>query len=133
VTAWYTIAPYPRTPQDVVAALLREDPDQPQPARPRPVGKELRATLDGKDTALARLAQRAAQREHAAILHRVALTDGAEALPQRLLTALPGFTLVLDIIHAVEYLWSVVNALLGERHPDCRAWMRRHLEQVLSG
>ena len=133
VTALYTIAPYARTPQDVVAALLREVDDQPHPARPRPVGKELRASLDGKDAALSRLAHRVAQREHAAIAHRVALTDGAEALQQRMQTHLPGFTLVLDIIHASEYLWAVANALLGERHPDRTAWMRQHLEQVLSG
>lgn len=133
VTALYTIAPYPRTPRDVVAALLREADDQPHPARPRPVGKELRATLDGKDAALRCLAQRAAQREHAAVQHRVALTDGAAALQQRMQTHLPGFTLVLDIIHASAYLWEVANALLGERHPDRTAWMRRHLEQLLSG
>lgn len=133
VTALYTTAPYPRTPQMVVAALLREADDQPRPARPRPIGKELRATLDGKEAALARLAQRAAQREHAAIAHRVALSDGAPALQQRLQTHLPNFTLVLDIIHASEYLWEAANALLGERHPERTPWMRRHLEQVLSG
>lgn len=133
VTALYTIAPYPRTPQEVVAALLREADLPPRPARPRPVGKELRATLDGKDAALARLAQRVAQRDHPAIQHRVALTDGAEALQQRMLSHLPGFTLVLDIIHASEYLWDAANAVLGERHPERTAWMRRHLELVLTG
>jgi hypothetical protein len=80
VTALYSIAPYPRTPEDVVAALLREaDPPDP-PARPRPISKEVRATLDGKEAVLTRLAQRAAQRDGAHIRHRVALTDGAEAL-----------------------------------------------------
>ncbi len=133
VTALYTVAPYPRSPQAVVAALLREDDDQPHPARPRPVGKELRASLDGKDAALSRLAQRVAQREHPAIAHRVALTDGAETLQQRMRTHLPGFTLVLDIIHASEHLWEVANALLGEHHPDRTAWLRRHLEQMLAG
>jgi hypothetical protein len=133
VTALYTSAPYPRTPQELVAVLLREAADQPWPARPRPVGKELRATLDGKDAALTRLAQRVAQRDHPAIQHRVALTDGAEALQQRMLSHLPGFTLVLDIIHASEYLWDVANAVLGERHPARPAWMRRHLEHLLAG
>lgn len=133
VTAVYTIAPYRRTPEDVVAALLREG-DRPEPAaRPRPIGKEVRATLDGKDAALARLAQRAAQREHPAIQQRVALTDGAEALQQRMAAHLPGYTLVLDVIHAAEYLWDAANALLGERHPERTAWMRRHLTQLLTG
>ena len=133
VTALYTISPYHRTPQEVVAALLREE-DHPAPARrPQPIRKEQRATLDGKGAALTRLAQRAAQREHPAIQHRVALTDGAEALQAQMLEHLPGYTLVLDIIHATEYLWDAANALLGERHPGRTAWMRRHLTQVLTG
>jgi hypothetical protein len=136
VTALYTIAPYPRTPAEVVAALLREAGEAGEAgeaARPRPIQKEVRATLDGKATALARLADRAARREHAAIGHRVALTDGAEALQQQMAAQLPGFTLVLDIIHAAEYLWEAANALLGERHPGRTAWVRRHLERVLAG
>jgi hypothetical protein len=133
VTALYTIAPYPRTPADVVAALLPEaDPATPRP-RQRPIQKEVRATLDGKEAALAGLAARADQRDHAAITHRVALTDGAAALQQQMTTQLPGFTLVLDIIHATEYLWAAANALLGERHPGRTAWVRLHLEQVLAG
>jgi len=133
VTALYPIVPYPRTPADVVAALLREA-DQPRPAtRPQPIGKELRATLAGKEAAFTHLARRAAQREHPAIQHRVALTDGAEALQQRMTTHLPGYTLVLDIIHATEYLWDAATALLGERHRDRTAWVRRHLERLLAG
>jgi len=133
VTALYTIAPYPRTPADVVAALLDEPAATTPVTRPRPIQKEVRATLDGKAAALARLADRAGQRTHAAIQHRVALTDGAEALQQQMTTRLPAFTLVLDIIHATEYLWDAANALLGERHPGRTAWVRRRLEQVLAG
>jgi hypothetical protein len=135
VTALYTIAPFPRTPEAIVAALLHEGEAKPagSTVRPQPVAKELRASLDGKEVALRRLAQRAAQREHPAIQHRVALTDGADALQQQLRTHLPAATLVLDIIHAVEYLWAAANALLGERHPDRIPWMRRHLTHLLRG
>jgi hypothetical protein len=133
VTALYTIAPYPRTPPEVVAALLREA-EHPAPAtRPPPVGKEVQATLNGKEAALTRLAQRAAQREHPAIAHRVALTDGAAALQAQMTTHLPAYTLVLDIIHASEYLWDAANTLLGEDHPERTAWVRGHLADVLAG
>lgn len=133
VTALYTIQPYQRTPDAVAAALLR-DPDQPVAGpRPRPVNKELRATLDGKAVAVTRLAARAARREGPQIRDRVALTDGAEALQDKMLAALPGYTLVLDIIHAVEYLWDAANALLGERHPERTAWVRGHLLALLRG
>lgn len=133
VTALYTIGPYSRTPDDVVAALLREAERPEPPPRPQPMGKEVRATLDGKEAALARLAQRAAQREHPAIEHRVALTDGAAALQQQMAAHLPDYTLVLDIIHATEYLWDAANALLGEGHPERTAWVRGHLAHLLAG
>ncbi len=64
---------------------------------------------------------------------RVALTDGAGALQQRVEAQFPEFTLVLDIIHAVEYLWKAANALLGERHAKRERWVGQHLEALLSG
>jgi hypothetical protein len=133
VTGLDTIAPYPRPPQEVVRALLQE-PERPEPAaRPRPEGKELRATLEGKGVALRRLAPRVAQREGPQIEQRVALTDGAEALPQQVVTHLPAYTLILDIIHATEYLGDAANALLGETHPHRLAWGRAYLEPRLAG
>ena len=63
----------------------------------------------------------------------MALTDGAAALQEQMQAHLPGFTLVLDIIHAGEYLWAAANALLGERHPERTAWVRAHLTRLLSG
>ena len=141
VTAIYTIAPYCRTPQEVTDALLRnpvtdaevQSIDSSRTRRPKPVGKEVRATLDGKDVAFARLTRRVAQREGKHIQHRVALTDGAEPLQRQVTDRLSTFTLVLDIIHAVEYLWQAVNALLEEKNPDRTAWVEEHLLLILSG
>jgi len=134
VTSLYTIAPYVRTPQEVVAALLQDHDRPPETApRPKPAGKELRATLDGKEVALTRLAARARQREGPHIQERVALTDGAEALQKQIAAHFPRHTLVLDIIHATDYLWNAANALLGETHPDRLAWIRTHLGQLLAG
>lgn len=133
VTALYTIAPYVRTPQEVLAALLHEERPADPARRPRPVQKELRATLQGKQTAVTRLAHRAALREGAQIRDRVALSDGAEALQQQMLTHLAAYTLVLDIIHASEYLWDAATALLGETHAERTGWVRTHLAQILDG
>ncbi len=133
VTSLYTIAPYQRTPADVVAALLQE-PGRPEPpTRPRPIAKEVHATLEGKGIALTRLQQRSAQRVGPQIQQRVALPDGAEALQAQMVAHFPEHTLVLDIIHATEYLWDAATALLGETHPERKAWVRTHLEQVLQG
>ena len=138
VTAIYTIAPYWRTPQDVVDALVpKQDKTEQKPKstfqRPVPVGKEVRATLEGKDVAFERLTQRVTQREGAHIQHRVALTDGAEPLQNRMIELPFQFTLVLDIIHASEYLWDAANALQGETHPQRTDWVRERLLHILSG
>lgn len=80
------------------------------------------------------MAHRVEQRDGDHITHRVALTDGAPALQRRMREMLPTFTLVLDIIHATEYLWSAANALFGETHPErTRAWVREHLLHLLNG
>jgi len=140
-TSIYTIEPYRRTPQELVDALLRADENDdsaeqvsiaPSP-RPTPANKEVWATLEGKDTAFDRLGQRVAQRDHAGVQHRVALTDGAEALQNRVVDKLPGFELILDIIHVSDYLWDAAYALLGEKNPERTAWIGEHLLQILSG
>jgi len=121
VTSLYTIAPYVRTPQEVVAALLQDRDRPPEAARPKPMGKELRATLAGKTVALTRLVERARPREGPHIHDHVALTDGAEALQKRIETHFPQHTLVLDIIHATDYLWDAANARAAR--PGCaRTW-----------
>jgi len=139
VTAIYTIEPYQRTPQEVVEALLHDLTDDQgakptsQPQRPAPVGKEVRAALEGKDIAFDRLTQQVAQREGKHIQQRMALTDGDEALQGQFGDKLSKFTLVLDIIHASEYLWDAANAVLGETHPNRTAWVGEQLLHILSG
>jgi hypothetical protein len=133
VTALYTIAPFVRTPQQVLAALMHEERPADTPQRPGPVQKELRATLDGKAVAICRLAERARLRDGPHLQERVALTDGAESLQQQMQIQLPDYRLVLDIIHATEYLWDSATVLLGESSPERSPWVRRHLEGILTG
>jgi len=140
-TGVYTIEPYRRTPQEVVEALLRtgEGNDSAKQAsttpsqRPTPANKEVWATLDGKDVAFDRLARRVAQRDHAQVQQRVALTDGDDALQKRMGHKLSGFELILDIIHVSERLWDTANALWGETNPDRTTWVGEQLLQILSG
>ena len=141
VTALYTIAPASRTVAEVLTSLLGQEaeetagsePSEPSsPPRPRPQHKQIRGTLKGKQVALSRLAQARAKREGAHILHRVALCDGDWHLQAQLQQHLPGFTLVLDFIHAYEYLWKAANALYGQDHPDRLAWVTTQTRCLLS-
>jgi hypothetical protein len=61
----------------------------------------------------------------------VALTDGAESLQQHMSASFADHTLILDIIHASEYLWDAATALLGETSPSRTAWVAAKLDLVL--
>jgi hypothetical protein len=62
----------------------------------------------------------------------VALTDGAEPLQKHVLAKLAGFTLVLDIIHADEYLWKAGTAIYGETDPHRTEWVETQMLDILS-
>jgi hypothetical protein len=136
VTSVYTIAPHIRTPQAVVDSFFQQNATtasgKEHTPRCHPQHKHIWATLAGKDIALERLAQQVAARQGEHILDRVALCDGYEPLQTRLTQHFPDFTLILDFIHADEYLWAVANALLGEQNPQRLTWMADYTLKILS-
>ena len=131
VTGVYTIAPAVRTPEQVVSSFFDQTAGPLE--RPKPQNKHLWATLDGKDTALSRLARQVIPRQGSHIQDKVALCDGCEALQSRIAKQFSDFTQVLDFIHANEYLWKVANSLLGENNDQRTEWMKSHTLQMLSG
>lgn len=137
VTTLYTISTAPRTPEEVLASFFDLPRDETRPettkSHPSPQNKHVWATLEGKDTALARLAHQVTLRQGQHLQHRVALCDGCEALQSRLAAQFPAFTQILDFIHANEYLWDVANSLLGETNTQRTDWMITHTRQLLSG
>ena len=128
--AVYTIAPYRRTPHDLVNALFKKGLAQPH--RPTPRHKQVFASLDGKDAAFKRLAEWSRRRAGSHIRTRVALTDGAEPLQKHMRAKLPGFTLVLDIIHVDEHLWKAGTALYGETEAARATWVETQMQDILS-
>jgi hypothetical protein len=181
VTSVYSIAPAPRTPEEVVTSLFEQQKKASDPAkrggecrggkrggevtplrsncspidwsagnstaidtrsaikcvedttRSSPTNKRLFATLEGKETALLHTLAHARKHQGPHIRFRVALTDGAEALQQRVLTLFVGFVLVLDCIHAIEYLWKAANALLGETCEARTDWVKVRALWMLRG
>jgi hypothetical protein len=135
VTTVYTISANPRTPEEVVNSFFRQNEDHKKSklSPPKPQNKHIWATLEGKETALARLAQQVAPRQGAHIQHKVALADGCEALQEWLKEKFPDFTLILDFVHANEYLWKVANSLLGEGNDQRTQWVMEQTQLMLSG
>jgi hypothetical protein len=97
------------------------------------VATELHATLAGKAVAMRHVVERVTLREGPHIQHRIALTDGAEALQQQVVPHLPAYTLILDCLHATEDVWDTAHTLLGETHPHRTAWVRHDLEPLMAG
>ena len=134
VTTVYTIKAAPRTPTEVIASFFKENqPKKRLKKDSKPQNKHIWATLDGKDIALSRLTKQVSLREGAHILYRVALCDGCEALQSRLVLQFQGFTLILDFMHANEYLWDAANSLLGEGSEQRLEWVKSRTLQILSG
>ena len=130
VTSVYSIEAFIRTPEQVVASYYDKiSLDRPS----KPQNKHLWATLDGKDSALRRLAEQVTFRLGNHVQHKLALCDGCQALQTRLTKYFPDFIQILDFIHANEYLWKVANAWFGETNDQRFAWMRAHTLQLLSG
>jgi hypothetical protein len=134
VTTVYTISAMPRTPEEVIASFFAENEPPKVPSKAsKPQNKQIWATLDGKDAALSRLSQQVVLREGTHILHRVALCDGCEALQSRIGLQFKGFILILDFVHANEYLWDAANSLLGETSDKRLEWVKSRTLQILSG
>ncbi len=131
VTTVYTIAANPRTPEDVVNSFFQDEKSKITLSKPQ--NKHIWATLDGKTTALSRLGQEVASRQGSHIQHKVALADGCEALQKRIKEEFPDFRLILDFVHANEYLWKVANSLFGEKDEGREKWVKKQTALMLSG
>lgn len=132
-TALYTIQPAPRTVDEVVRSLLEGKSEKTTITRSKPQHKQLWGTLAGKPAALDRLQGEVDKRMGDHIQHRVMLCDGDKSLQAHLCQRFPDFTLILDFIHAYEYLWQVASALYGQDSPDRQAWVLEHTRILLNG
>lgn len=133
VTSVYTIGRNLRTPEEVVDSFFKRESITTTQKRPKPQNKHVWATLAGKDAALDRLRKYVSPRLGRHIADKVALCDGCEALQTRIEERFPDFSLILDFIHANEYLWKVANCLLGETDPRRIEWVAKKTLQMLSG
>jgi hypothetical protein len=132
VTTAYTIDPSDRTPEQVADSLFKVKVVY-AGGRSGPRNKKVWATLKGKAVAIENLAQTVTARTGDHIKARVALTDGSEPLQKQMLDKLVGFTLVLDIIHAAEYMWEAGNSLHGETSPKREPWVKDRVLRMLRG
>ena len=102
-------------------------PDHELPPRPKPRNKRVRATLKGKDAAFKEVQREFEERDPEGKKERSVRTDGDDALQDRALQHLAGpngnLTLILDIMHVLDYVWDAAYAFHAAGSADASRWV----------
>ena len=142
VAAVYTVDPYVRTADDVVAALFRDPDYEPQP-RPEPCHKRVWASLPHESpkpqSSIAVVFDwvwwEFAQRNPELTRPTVCLCDGQEALWQACADSVLDKSRIdiLDLLHVTPRLWAAAKLLYGEKSKEVLPFVRQRVTQVLEG
>jgi hypothetical protein len=136
VAAVYTVAPFVRTPEDIIGELDREN--ERAPKRPRPENKRVWASVEKDMGVVVRAAfEEAARRDPKRKKTWVGLSDGDEdqivLLEKLALEYGVQITIVLDLIHVTEYLWKATTCFNKEGSPAAEEWVTERVLQILRG
>jgi hypothetical protein len=145
--AVYTVDPFVRTPDEVLAALFHEgSPSEPPSPRPKPCYKYVRAALQRDEmdstepqvqTIFGWMAEQATQRNPAGEKPLVLLMDGQESLWKAGWEYLPEgaaeVTEILDLLHAVGYLWEAAFLFHPTGSDAARAFVKEQAQRMLHG
>jgi hypothetical protein len=141
VGAVYTVDPYVRTPDQVVAALFR-DPGHEAARRPEPCHKRVWASLpeEGPEprSSIAIVFDwlwwEFAQRNPQCKRPTICLCDGQEALWRACDDAIgDGRVDILDLLHVTPRLWEAAKLLYGDKGTEVLPFVRQRVKQVLEG
>lgn len=136
VAAVYDIAPLYRTADDVMNDLrpVRVVDEQ----RPKPKNKRVWASIEKEmETVIAEAFDEADRHDPEGKRTWVGLVDGNKpqiaAMKAEAQRRGRHITLVLDIIHVIEYLWRAAWCLHAEGARAAEAWVHQRLDQILRG
>jgi len=135
VAAVYTLARWPRTIADVLHGLHDKSS---QSDRPRPVHKRVWASVEHRsqqviDDGFAEALRRDPERRR----RWVGLVDGQRdqlrCIQRAARAAGVQITIVLDIVHVLEYLWRAAYAFHSEGTAEAETWVECRLLALLNG
>jgi hypothetical protein len=146
IGAVYTVNRFERTPDEVLEALFREAPAGQPPSRPRPCFKYVRAALERDDsdstepqirTIFGWMAAQVRQRNPDASKKVVLLMDGQESLWKAGRVYLPEelaeVTEILDLLHALGYLWEAAPLFHPNDSDAARTFVKAQARRMLHG
>jgi hypothetical protein len=134
VASIYHIDRYIRRPKDVYDECFRE---RIKDRRPKPVAKRIWANIE-KDASevIESLVLEAKKRDSKFKKEWVVLIDGQDHQIQQIEAALIRHkvqaTIVLDIVHVIEYLWKAAHQFYEEGSWECEQWVQDRLKQLLN-
>jgi hypothetical protein len=138
VAAVYTVAPHVRTVKDVLADLRPVRDVDKERDRPRPVNKRVWASVekDAKDV-IRDAFDEASRRDPEKKRTWVVLLDGnreqlrlVKKAARKLGVAI---TIIVDLIHVIEYLWKAAYAFHSEGSNEAESWVQQRLMWLLRG
>ena len=143
VAAVYTTGPFVRSPEDFLESLMPRQPgdkprDKPRAVRPRPVAKRVWASLEREPWEVVAEATLEAERQDPEHAKRwVVLVDGAEPQLDLVEAGAAAYgvdvTVILDIIHVVEYVWRAGRVFHREGSPELTHWAWTRVRSILEG
>lgn len=135
VAAVYTIDPFERSPEDLIAEETGS-PDKVK--RPRPEQKRVWASLVKEpEQVISDAFDEARRRDPNHEKHWIALVDGNNAQIDILKRIAKkrgvNITIIVDIVHVIEYLWKAGRVFHQESGAELEGWVRHRLLAVLNG
>ena len=137
VAAVYTTAPFVRSPEEFLQCLMPRPPGaKPRAVRPRPVAKRVWASLEREPWEVVAEATLEAERhdpEH--VKQWVVLVDGAETQLDLVEASAAAYgvdvTVILDIIHVVEYVWKAAHVFHRAGTHELEYWVWSRVQRIL--
>jgi hypothetical protein len=134
VGAVYDLTPVVRTPADVLTSKTGQAP----PPAPKASAKWVTASVvDDAATVIATIFDEAERRDPSHARRWVALVDGNNHQIDRIKAEAKNrgadVTIVVDVIHVLEYLWAAVWCFFAEGDLAAQAWVRDRALAVLAG
>jgi hypothetical protein len=135
VASVYTIDPFKRSPEDLIAGKGGAADNG---KRPRPEQKRVWASIEKKpEQVIADAFDEACCRDPNHEKHWIALVDGnntqIDILKRIAKERGVNLTIIVDIVHVIEYLWKAGRVFHPESGPELEGWVRHRLLAILNG
>jgi len=138
VAAVYGVGPHPREPADIVRQLRPVQSVDAQQKRPRPVNKRVWASVTETGSEVIEQAfAEALLRDPEQKRRWVVLVDGDKkqlrAVRKTARELGVEITIVLDVIHVLEYLWEAAYCFHRPASKEAEQWVTKRLTMLLEG